>query len=290
MSAENASPPTEDYRSQERPTWCPGCGDFGVLSAVHGALSQLGIPSEKIVAISGIGCSSRFPFFLSTYGIHGLHGRTMPITTGVRAAGKGLHVFTVGGDGDAFAIGGGHLLHAARRNLDITYLDNRVYGLTKGQASPTSPVGFRTPVQVEGVASEPFNPLAVAVALGASFVARANAGDVEQTKELIKRATLHRGYALIDILQPCVSFNKVNTYRWYREHTYSLGDGHDPRDREAAMRLALASDPLPLGVIYTAPPRPVFEEGAGIRREEGRLRDRHPDPAELRRFFEERYI
>jgi 2-oxoglutarate ferredoxin oxidoreductase subunit beta len=273
-------------------SWCPGCGDFPILDALKRAMAELGIAPKDLVIVSGIGQAAKLPHYFRSHFFNGLHGRALPVAAAIRAADPGLTVVAVGGDGDMYGEGGNHFLHCVCRNPDIVNLvhDNRVYGLTKGQASPTSPVGFRTPVQVEGVASEPFNPLAVAVALGASFVARANAGDVEQTKELIKRATLHRGYALIDILQPCVSFNKVNTYRWYREHTYSLDDGHDPRDREAAMRLALASDPLPLGVIYTAPPRPVFEEGAGIRREEGRLRDRHPDPAELRRFFEERYI
>ncbi len=251
MSAENTSPPTEDYRSQERPTWCPGCGDFGVLSAVHGALSQLAIPPEKVVAISGIGCSSRFPFFLSTYGIHGLHGRTMPITTGVRAAGRDLHVFTVGGDGDAFAIGGGHLLHAARRNLDITYLvmDNSVYGLTKGQASPTSALGYATKTSPTGTTDIPLNPLMLAMVAGASFVGRAFSGRPKELTRMIVEAARHPGFALIDIFSPCPTFNKVNTFKSYREEVADLP--------EQAMNRAACESPRYLGVLYRIQ-RPTF--------------------------------
>jgi 2-oxoglutarate ferredoxin oxidoreductase subunit beta len=259
MSAENTSPPTEDYRSQERPTWCPGCGDFGVLSAVHGALSQLAIPPEKVVAISGIGCSSRFPFFLSTYGIHGLHGRTMPITTGVRAAGRDLHVFTVGGDGDAFAIGGGHLLHAARRNLDITYLvmDNSVYGLTKGQASPTSALGYATKTSPTGTTDIPLNPLMLAMVAGASFVGRAFSGRPKELTRMIVEAARHPGFALIDIFSPCPTFNKVNTFKSYREEVADLPDDHDPTDLMQAMNRAACESPRYLGVLYRIQ-RPTF--------------------------------
>ncbi len=260
MSAENPKSSIEEYRSQERPTWCPGCGDFGVLSAVYGAMAELGIPSEKIVAISGIGCSSRFPFFLSSYGIHGLHGRTMPITTGVRAAaGHGLHVFTVGGDGDAFAIGGGHLLHAARRNLDITYLvmDNSVYGLTKGQASPTSALGYATKTNPTGTTDVPLNPLLLALVAGASFVGRAFSGRPKELTRMIVEASRHPGFALIDIFSPCPTFNKVNTFKSYREEVADLPEDHDPADFLQAMNRATSESPRYLGIFYRHE-RPTF--------------------------------
>ncbi len=174
-------------------------------------------------------------------------------------------MIALGWDGDMYGEGGNHFIHTIRRNPDITNLvhNNMVYGLTKGQASPTSPVGFKTSIQVDGVFSEPFNPVAVAVSLGASFVARAFSGNVEQTTEIIKKAIIHKGYSLVDIFQPCVSFNKVNTFAWFKKNTFDLPEDHDPSDRKSAIERALEGPPYPLGVIYQAEGRPTFEDSMG---------------------------
>lgn len=261
MPAEILDLKPDDYKSDEKPTWCPGCGDFGVLNAVYNALHQRGLPLESIVAVSGIGCSSRFPFFMSSYGIHGLHGRTMPVSTGVKAARPELNVITMGGDGDAFAIGGGHLLHAARRNLDITYvvMDNSVYGLTKGQASPTSDLGYATKTTPRGTKDVPLNPLLLALVSGASFVGRAFSARPKELTDMIVQAAEHRGFALIDVYSPCPTFNKINTFKSYREQVSDLPADHDPGDFLQAMNRATSRDPLYLGVFYKHD-RPTFVE------------------------------
>jgi len=245
-------------------SWCPGCGNFQILSALKEALSELGLSPQEVVLVSGIGQAAKTPHFMKGHIIQGLHGRALPVATGVKAANPEMTVLAIGGDGDMYGEGGNHLLHAIRRNPDLTNLvhNNMVYGLTKGQASPTSPVGLKTPVQVEGVFSEPLNPLALAVSQGASFVARTFSADTEQTREIIKAAILHKGYALVDIFQPCVSFNKVNTYKWFKENTFTLKGGQeDTHDRGIAMELAMAGPPYPLGIIYQdRPGRTTFEE------------------------------
>jgi 2-oxoglutarate ferredoxin oxidoreductase subunit beta len=190
------------------------------------------------------------------------------------------HCRVESGDGDMYGEGGNHFMHTIRRNPDITCFvhDNMVYGLTKGQASPTSRLGFKTPVQTTGVFEEPFNPLAVAIALDAGFVARANAQDRDQTKDLMKRAIQHKGFALVDILQPCVTYNKINTYQWFKDHTYYLDASHDPLDRTTAFKKALETDKLPLGVLYTNPHKTTFEDNTGLYQQDDRpLYDRDPD-------------
>ena len=275
MSADTLTYTLEDYRSEEKPTWCPGCGDFGVLNAVYAAMQQRGIAPENFVAVSGIGCSSRFPFFLSSYGIHGLHGRTMPVTTGVKAARPELAVFAVGGDGDAFAIGGGHLLHAARRNLDITYLvmDNSVYGLTKGQASPTSDLGYQTKTSPSGTTDVPLNPLVMAMASGASFVGRAFSARPKELTQMIVEASEHKGFALIDVYSPCPTFNKINTFKSYREQVADLPEDHDPTDFIQAVERANSLEPRYVGVFYKKQ-RPSFLEQMASQRT-GTEADRH---------------
>ncbi|MBM3296280.1 MAG: 2-oxoacid ferredoxin oxidoreductase [Candidatus Aminicenantes bacterium] len=245
--------------------WCPGCGNFSILRALKLALSRLDILPRDLVIVSGIGQAAKTPHYLRTHVFNGLHGRALPPATAIKTVNPGLTVIVESGDGDMYGEGGNHLLHAIRRNPDITCLvhDNMVYGLTKGQASPTSRPGFKTPVQVGGVFEEPFNPVALAVAMGASFVARALATDIERTADVIVRAVRHRGFSLVDILQPCVSFNKLNTLDWFREHTRELPGGYDPGDRMAAMRTALEED-LALGVIFQREGRPAFEEQTGI--------------------------
>lgn len=241
--------------------WCPGCGNFGILQALKRTLAELEIKPESLVVVSGIGQAAKTPQYFKTNMFNGLHGRALPVATAIKACNPELTVIAEGGDGDMYGEGGNHFLHAIRRNPNLTNIvhDNMVYGLTKGQASPTSQSGFKTPVQVNGVFLEPFNPLAVAIALNASFVARAFIGDEEQTVEILKEAIRHRGYALVDILHPCVSFNKQNTYSWFKEKTYYLKE-HDPYDRPAAFEQAIQTEKLPLGIFYKHPGKKTFEE------------------------------
>ena len=268
--------------------WCPGCGDFGILNAVKGALAELDIPPERIVFVSGIGQAAKLPHYLRCNLFNGLHGRALPPATAIKASNPGMCVIAESGDGDMYGEGGNHLLHTIRRNPDITNIvhDNMVYGLTKGQASPTSPLGFRTPVQVEGSFSEPFNPVALAIAMDASFVARASAADPKQLKEIVKMAIRHRGYALVDVFQVCITYNKVNTYEWFRQNTYALEEGHDPTDRVAAFKRATERGKLPLGVFYTSPERPTFEDNVGVYQKDKRpLFERAPDRRERLKAF-----
>ncbi len=246
--------------------WCPGCGNFSILQSLKLALTELDIEPEEIVLVSGIGQAAKIPHYIKTHFFNGLHGRALPPATAIKAVNPALTVIAESGDGDMYGEGGNHFIHTIRRNPDITNIvhNNMVYGLTKGQASPTSQLGFRTPVQIKGVFLEPFNPLALAITLGAPFVARAFAGDVEQTKDILKNAIAFKGYALVDILQPCVSFNKVNTLQWFRENTTWLDDSHDPKNRDQAMKVAFQSDKLPLGVIYISEGKKTFEDNIGI--------------------------
>ena len=240
------------YKSDEKPTWCPGCGDFGVLNGLYNAMRQKGLQTKDIVVVSGIGCSSRLPFFVASYGFHGVHGRAMPIATGIKVANPELKVLAMGGDGDAFASGGGHFVHAARRNLDICYviMDNNIYGLTKGQTSPTSQVGFVTKTTPKGTPDRPINPLRLAIASGATFVARGFSGKPKELAELIVEGINHNGFAVIDTFSPCPTFNKINTFRSYREEVADLPKDHDPSDMHKAIELASSTDPMYLGVLY----------------------------------------
>ena len=245
--------------------WCPGCGNYSILKTLKQALIELEIRPERLVMVSGIGQAAKTPHYFKCHFFNGLHGRSLPVATAVKAVNPELTVIAESGDGCSYGEGGNHFIHTIRRNPNITQIvhNNMVYGLTKGQASPTSPRGFKTPVQTDGVVPEPFNPVALAISLDASFVARAFAGDSDQTKEMIKKAILHEGYALVDILQPCVTYNKVNTYPWFKENTYYLDESHDPRNRMEAFRRATEEGKLPLGIIYTHP-KPVFERELGV--------------------------
>jgi 2-oxoglutarate ferredoxin oxidoreductase subunit beta len=254
----------EDPYALENPqtAWCPGCGNFAILDIVKQALSELGIPPQMTVIVSGIGQAAKMPQYLRCNMFNGLHGRALPVATAIKASNPQLTVLAESGDGDTYGEGGNHFMHAIRRNPSITNIvhNNMVYGLTKGQASPTSQIGFLTPIQVNGVTAEPFNPLAVAISLGASFVARAYCQDATRTKEILKLALNHRGYALVDILQPCVTFNKVNTYRWFKERTYYLEESHDQSNRLEAFRRATEYERLPLGIFYRITDRIPFED------------------------------
>ena len=243
-------------------SWCPGCGDYKILEALKAALSELDVDPLKLVVVSGIGQAAKMPHYLQCHCVNGLHGRALPLATGIKSANRGLTVLAVGGDGDMYGEGGNHFIHTIRRNPDITNIvcNNMTYGLTKGQGSPTTPVGTKTPSQPEGVTSRPLNPLLMALACGATFVARGSAADAERTKEVLKSAIRHKGYALVDIFQPCVSFNKVNTWQWLGQATRWLGEDRDAADRAEAMKLASEGEPYPLGILYRAQSETTFEE------------------------------
>ncbi len=253
--------------------WCPGCGDFGILTVLKACLSELALTPEETVIVSGIGQAGKIPHYMKANFFNGLHGRALPAATAIKVSNPALTVIAASGDGDMYGEGGNHFIHTIRRNPDITNLvhNNMVYGLTKGQASPTSSLGFETPVQVGGVILEPFNPLTVALSLGATFIARANIGDEKQTGEIIKKAILHKGYSLVDIFQPCPTFNKVNTYKWFRENSYYLkdcyGDDYDETNKVEVFKRASEVDKLPLGVFYVNKDKPTFEDNLGLSRE-----------------------
>ncbi|KAF2957951.1 2-oxoacid ferredoxin oxidoreductase [Thermotoga sp. Ku-13t] len=242
--------------------WCPGCGNFGIIRALKMALAQLNLPPQKVVIVSGIGQAAKMPQYVKAHMFNGLHGRSLPAAVAIKMVNPELVVIAESGDGCTYGEGGNHFIHTIRRNPDITNIvhNNQIYGLTKGQASPTTPRGQITTLQIDGVHVDPFNPIAVAVAMDASFVARTFSGYLDLTVEIFKQAIQHRGYALVDVFQPCVSFNKVNTYEWYRQNTYILPDSYNPTDRELAFKVATETDKFALGIIYKNPNKPIFEE------------------------------
>ncbi|MEN2994034.1 MAG: 2-oxoacid:ferredoxin oxidoreductase subunit beta [Thermodesulfovibrio sp.] len=261
-------PTLQDYKGRQ-PAWCPGCGNFSILRAFNEAMVELGLSPHEFVIVSGIGQAGKFPHYTRCNTFNGLHGRTLPVATGIKLANHALKVFAVAGDGDCYGEGGNHLIHAIRRNIDIKLFvhDNQIYGLTKGQASPTSMKGMVTKTQPFGVFSEQFNPLAMAIALDCSFVARGFAGDIEHLKYLFKEAINHKGFAIIDILQPCVSFNKINTFEWYKQRVYRIPEEYDPYDRTKAFEKSLEwGDKIPIGIIYKKE-KPTFEENIPIIKE-----------------------
>ncbi len=254
----------KELSTKEQPTWCPGCGDFSILNVIKMAISELGLEPYNTLLVSGIGCGSKTPHFIRTYGFEGLHGRTLPIATGAKLANKELNVIVVGGDGDGYGIGGNHFMHTMRRNVDITYLvqNNEVYGLTKGQTSPTSEKGFKSPSTPQGVLEEPVNPMSLAIISGATYVARAYSFDLQHMKKLIMDGIRHKGFAIIDIFQPCTTYNKINTMTWYQPRLYKLEeDGHDPGDKMAALARADEwGDRIPIGLFYKTE-KPTYEDG-----------------------------
>jgi len=242
--------------------WCPGCGNFGILKALKEALFELGRKPQEVVIVSGIGQAAKLPHYLKANVFNGLHGRSLPVAFAIKTVNPELLVIAESGDGCMYGEGGNHLLHAIRRNPDITVIvhDNQVYGLTKGQASPTSEEGFVSKVQTLGNLSTPFHPLSVAIAQDASFVARGFSGDTEGLKEILKKALSWKGFALVDVLQPCVTFNRINTFGWYKERVYYLGDNHDPQDRLKAFEKSLEwGEKIPLGIFYLHA-KPTYQE------------------------------
>jgi 2-oxoglutarate ferredoxin oxidoreductase subunit beta len=276
----------KDYASPVKPTWCPGCGDFGILGALKQGLAKAGLAPHEVLVVSGIGCGSKLPDYARVNGFMTLHGRPLPVATGAKLGNHGLQVMTIHGDGDSMGLGMGHFVHTARRNLDIVDViqNNQIYGLTKGQYSPTSDPGLVTSTSPDGAFETAANPVALALTAGGTFVSRGFAGDVKHLADLIALAFQHRGYSLVDVLQPCVTFNRKNTYDWYRERVYKLEEtDHDPADRVAAFRKALEwGDRIPLGVFYQVQ-QPTYEEQvAGLR--EGPVASRElkvPLPAEV---------
>jgi len=242
------------YKSEVKPDWCPGCGDFGVLTAVAKSASELNLDPKDILVVSGIGCSSNFPGFFNSYGFHGIHGRSIPIATGAKLSNHDLNVVVTGGDGDGYGIGIGHFIHAMRRNLNITYIvmNNGTYGLTTGQTSPTSERGYKTKSTPQGSIEDPINPIPLSLISGATYVARGFSGDPSGMSNLITKGIDHKGFSLIDVFSPCVTYNKVNTYDFYRERTYKLLDtDHDPSNFNNAIEKSFELDEkIPIGLFY----------------------------------------
>lgn len=248
-------PELEDFRGQN-PAWCPGCGNLQILRSFKLAVVALGIEPHELTIVSGIGQAGKFPHYTHCNTFNGLHGRTLPVAQAIHLVNHEMRVLAVAGDGDCYGEGGNHLIHAMRRNLDITIFvhNNQVYGLTKGQASPTTGEGMVTGTQPFGVLYEQMNPVALAVAMDCSFVARGFCGNQDQLQELMRAALEHKGFAMLDILQNCISYNKINTFQWYKERCYPLGAEYDPSDRESAFRTALEfGDRIPTGIIYRSP-------------------------------------
>ncbi|MEM0201062.1 MAG: thiamine pyrophosphate-dependent enzyme [Candidatus Micrarchaeaceae archaeon] len=255
------------YTSKNKPIWCPGCGDFGVFASISKALTELNIEKRNVAIISGIGCSSAMPHSFSTYGVHSLHGRLLPVASGIKLANSELTVIGTGGDGDGYGIGGGHLLHTSRRNIDMTYIimDNETYGLTTGQTSPTALLGHKTKSTPFGVIEMPINPIAFAISAGATYVARGFSGDPTHLSQLIKGGIEHKGFAIIDVFSPCVTFNHDNTFDWFRPRIYKLeSEGHDPSNHSKAVEKAFEDvytnyEKIPIGLFYKTN-RPTYED------------------------------
>ncbi|MCI2426526.1 2-oxoacid:ferredoxin oxidoreductase subunit beta [Candidatus Acetothermia bacterium] len=261
-------PSLDDYKGQT-PAWCPGCGNFPILKAFKDAMVELGIEPHQLTIVSGIGQAGKFPHYLKCNTFNGLHGRTLPVATAIRLANHKMLTIAVAGDGDCYGEGGNHLIHAIRRNINVKLFvhNNQIYGLTKGQASPTSMEGMITKNQPFGVFAEQFNPLAFAVALDCSFTARGFAGNIEHLKGLIKEAVNHKGFTLVDILQPCVVYNRLNTYEWYKQRVYHLEPEYNPQDRIEAFKKALEwGERIPIGIIYKNN-RPIYEDRLPIIKE-----------------------
>jgi 2-oxoglutarate/2-oxoacid ferredoxin oxidoreductase subunit beta len=258
MATEVAAPrplAMADFKGKVDPDWCPGCGDFGVLAAVQKALVELQIPKHEVVTISGIGCSSNFPGFIDTYGMHTLHGRSLAVASGMKLANHAMTVIVTGGDGDGFGIGGNHFVHTMRRNIDLLYLvmDNQIYGLTTGQTSPTSRTGMKTKSMPFGNLEAPANPISIALSAGATFVARGFSAEQKHLTELIKQGIQHKGASFIDVFSPCVTYNHDNTFQWFRPRVKKLEDdaAYDSSDWMAAIEKSLMwGDEIPIGKFF----------------------------------------
>lgn len=254
----------KDFRNNVKPNWCPGCGDFSVQAAIQRAAANVGLEPENLAIVSGIGCSGRISGYINAYGFHGIHGRSLPIAQGVKMANRDLTVIASGGDGDGFAIGMGHTVHAIRRNIDLTYIvmDNQIYGLTKGQTSPRSAEGFKTKSTPQGSIESALSPLEVAMAAGATFVAQSFSSNLKQLTAVIEAGLNHKGFSLINVFSPCVTFNKVNTYDWFKENIVDLDEipDYDPTNRVMAMTKIMETHSMLTGIIYQNTAKKSYED------------------------------
>ena len=254
----------KEFRNDVKPNWCPGCGDFSVQAAMQRAAAKVGLEPENLAVVSGIGCSGRISGYIKSYGFHGIHGRSLPIAQGVKMANRELTVIASGGDGDGFAIGMGHTIHAIRRNIDITYIvmDNQIYGLTKGQTSPRSAAGFKTKSTPEGSIEQAVSPMELALSAGATFVAQSFSTDLKDLTAIIEAGINHKGFSFINVFSPCVTYNKINTYDWFKQNLTKLNtiEGYDSSNKEQAMQTLMQHDSLVTGIIYQDSSRPSYQE------------------------------
>ena len=253
----------KDFRNNVKPNWCPGCGDFSVQAAIQKAAANVGLEPDEVALITGIGCSGRLSGYVNSYGVHSIHGRALPLAQGVKMANRDLTVIASGGDGDGYAIGMGHTIHALRRNMNITYivLDNQIYGLTKGQTSPSSAPGFVTKTTPKGNIEQNVAPLELALSSGATFVAQGFSSDIKALTKMIEDAINHDGFSFVNVFSPCVTYNKVNTYDWFKENLTAIEDieGYDVTDKQGAIQTVLQHDSLIKGIVYQDTETPSYE-------------------------------
>ncbi|WP_312039586.1 2-oxoacid:ferredoxin oxidoreductase subunit beta [Macrococcoides bohemicum] len=254
----------KDFRNSVKPNWCPGCGDFSVQAAIQKACANVGLEPEELAVITGIGCSGRLSGYINSFGVHSIHGRALPMAQGVKMANQELTVIASGGDGDGYAIGMGHTIHSIRRNIDLTYvvMDNQIYGLTKGQTSPSSAHGFVTKTTPHGSIEKNVSPLELAITSGATFVAQSFSSDIKELTSIIEAAINHKGFAFVNVFSPCVTYNKVNTYDWFKENLVSLNDieGYDNKDKMQALNTVVEHNGLVTGIIYQDTETPSYAE------------------------------
>ncbi|PSQ50533.1 2-oxoacid ferredoxin oxidoreductase [Halobacteriales archaeon SW_7_65_23] len=271
-----------DFKSDKQPTWCPGCGDFGTMNGMMKALAETGNDPDNTFVVAGIGCSGKIGTYMHSYALHGVHGRALPVGVGVKLANPDLEVMVAGGDGDGYSIGAGHFIHAVRRNVDMSYvvMDNRIYGLTKGQASPTSREDFETSTSPEGTHMSPVNPLALALASGASFVAQTFSSDSQRHTEVVKEAIEHDGFGLVNVYSPCVTFNDVDTYDYFRDAIVDVSEtDHDPNNKDAARDLITDGSTEYVGVLYRDEDSVPYEQREGIEGNMAEIPDGAPEGA-----------
>ena len=294
MATINAAPPQlltmADLKGKVDPDWCPGCGDFGVLAAVQKALVELQIPNHSVATVSGIGCSSNFPGFINTYGMHTLHGRSLAVATGFKMANHGMTVLVNGGDGDGFGIGGNHFMHTMRRNVDLLYIvmDNQIYGLTTGQTSPTSRKGMKTKSMPFGNVEGPINPISLALSAGATYIARGFSAEQKHLTELIKQGIQHKGFSFIDVFSPCVTYNHDNTFQWFRPRVKKLEDNpeYDSTNWMAAMEKSLLwGDEIPIGKFFERTDVPTLNESEPVLAKEPLVKQSFRIPPDVARGF-----
>jgi len=273
-----------DFKSDKQPTWCPGCGDFGTMNGMMKALAETGNDPDNTFVVAGIGCSGKIGTYMHSYALHGVHGRALPVGTGVKIANPELEVMVAGGDGDGYSIGAGHFVHAVRRNVDMTYvvMDNRIYGLTKGQFSPTSREDFETSTSPDGTNQQPVNPLALALAAGGTFIAQSFSSDSQRHAEIVQEAIEHDGFGFVNVYSPCVTFNDVDTYDYFRDAIVDVGDDdfdHDRTDYDDAKDLILDRDKEYQGVIYQDESSVGYEKREGVEEPMTDIPDGAPEDA-----------